>query len=84
MRVTAEKKVVTKLIEGISTLDFQPGMFALHLGTASIRVQERVLECLMEYIDFLSLKWDEELFGDHEADLCMKAKRMQDAMAPFR
>lgn len=83
-RQPKEVAEANRFINGISVLDFNPNVWAAFVGMSSVAVQERVLGLFMALVDHLSRKIDMDLWSsDEELELCVKAKRMQDAMRPF-
>lgn len=85
-RHSPEAKAAAKFIESINTLDFRPNVFAVCLGMANITIQRRVLETFMLTVDYLADRYEDmhEHLSADEVQISMEAKRMQDAMEPFR
>lgn len=84
-RLTREAQAAGKFVTSVSTLDFDQNQFAAYLIGCKTQVRRRVLDLFMAFVDALSMKLDENLYtDDDEFDLCIQAKRMQDAMIHFR
>lgn len=84
-RATVEQQGADSFVKAVSTLDFRPGVFAVIIGMSSHAVKLRCLQVLMAVVDNLAEKFDNALYvDDDEMELCIQAKRMQDAMIHFR
>ncbi len=84
-RVTREAREASKFVTSVSTLDFDKNQFASFLVACKPQVKRRVLDLFMAFVDAMSMVLDENLYvDDEEFDLCIQAKRMQDAMIHFR
>lgn len=84
-RATPEQAAAQKFTQAVSTLDFRPKAFAVIIGMSSDAVQRRCLVTMMAFVDYLAEKFDNALYtGEEEFELCIQAKRMQDAMVHFR
>lgn len=79
-----EYKAVKNFLKSVGDIEFNPNLFALYIGMSSVAMQNRVIDLLVACIDSLANKWDENLYKPEEMDLCVRAKRIQDAIAPFR
>lgn len=84
-RATPEQAAAAKFIQAVSTLDFRPKVFSVMICMSSHAVQVRCLNTFMAVVDYLAEKFDNALYtGEDELELCIQAKRMQDAMVHFR
>lgn len=79
-----EYKAVRAFLKTVGDIDFKPNLFALYLGMSSLTMQHRVIDLFMAFIDHLSRKIDEDLYSPEDYDICIRAKRIQEAMIPFR
>lgn len=80
-----ETVAANKFVDSISTIDFDQKVFAQFLVMCKPQIKRRVLDLFMSFVDGLSMVLDENLYSDDEEyDICIQAKRMQDAMIHFR
>jgi len=84
MAYSGEEKSVRSFLKMVGDIDFRPNVFAIHVAGSSVALQNRVLDLFMSVVDHYSLMLDENLCSPDDFDLCIRAKRMQDAMVPFR
>jgi len=81
---SAEERAVKNFLKMVGDIDFRPEIFAVHVSIATTALQHRVLDLLMAVVDHYSNMLDEDLYSPETYDLCIRAKRMQDAMVHFR
>jgi hypothetical protein len=79
------EKQARKFFETINSLDFDIVMFLFELDKQSFQMKERVLTILEMMIDDFALRYDAQLHkNEDELFLYAKAKRIQEAMQPYR
>lgn len=86
-RLTQAMRAAKNFSASVSAIDFEVREFVVYLIGVDERVQDRILDIFMSFVDGLAMRLDEGLYDQtnhSQVALYVKAKRMQDAMLHFR
>lgn len=86
-RLTAEVKAAKVLTELLNTLSFDTGAFVVYLARTPLIVKERILDILVEFVDYEADVWDnqtERPMPMGSEDYYRNCARMRDAFKPYR
>lgn len=80
-----ESKAANQFFDILNVLSFDPKTFAWIFCRANIVIQRRAMECLLEVVDLLALRFDNGFYDtQEEMEWFLTAKRAQDAMLVYR